>query len=103
MFYIFFIFFLFLDDASHCKQAQSQDGEYASNVPDIVKIGLLFRSLIADETFWKGDVCIYLGTEVVLGNSSYRLWCFRPKKLSLIDSFENFQILGVTNYPGKVF
>ena len=78
----------------------SSPGDYENHLSDRVRVGMLFRSLINDENFWPGDVCIYLGDD----GFKYPLkkfWCFRSKKLVTVDSFVDLQILGVRNYPGK--
>jgi hypothetical protein len=90
----------FLENPLDCKLMHETVEGYANFTSDRVRIGLLFRSLVSDETFWKGDVCIYLGTEG-LEDPLKRFWCFRSEKLVIIDSFESAQIFGVTNYPGK--
>ena len=86
----------------HCKQAHQTADAYVSNISDAVQIGLLFRSLVGNEDFWLGDVCIYLGTEG-LKHPLKRLWCFRSEKFVTVDSFEDLQVFGVTNYPGERF
>ena len=76
--------------------------DYVSFISNRVKVGVLFRSLVTNETVWNGDVCIYLGTEGLKAPLK-RLWCYRSEKLVTVDSFEDMQILGVTNFPGKSY
>jgi hypothetical protein len=93
---------VFIVNANDCKQSYETTDNYLGFLYDRIGIGVLFRSLLSNEVFWKGDVCIYLGTDG-LTDPFKRLWCFRNKKYVYVDSFANFQLFGVTNYPGKRF
>lgn len=73
---------------------------YLSHIHAKTMVGTQFRSLIGDEQFWKGDVCVYLGQKNA--EPPHRLWCYRTEKFVFVDDLENLQYMGVTNYPGKI-
>ena len=91
---------VFTEDPLDCKQMHLDANSYSDHIYNKAKKGAQFRSLIGDEQFWKGDVCVYLGQDS--SNDLYRLWCYRSKKLVFVNDLENLQYMGVTNYPGKI-